>query len=121
MTDKEFKKLRRKDFIEIIYEFQKELEETKEELARVKRAKSQVDLIASLEAAKLEIEAMAEEAKNLESKLAFLKEELKTKEVQSRVEEIEEEETLPEEESIEKEESSDNEATEDESEDQEVH
>lgn len=91
MTDKEFKRLKKKDFIEIIYELQKELEETKEELARVKRAKTQVDLIASLEAAKIEIQCMAEEAKSLESKLASLKEAVKVKEAESSKETAEQE------------------------------
>ncbi len=83
MTDKEFKRLKKKDFIEIIYQLQKELEETKAELERVRRAKSQVDLIASLEAAKIEIQCMSEEAINLESKLKALREEAKTLETES--------------------------------------
>ncbi len=86
MTDKEFKRLKKKDFIEIIYQLQKELEETKAELERLKRAKTQVDLITSLEAAKIEIQCMAEEAKDLESKLAALKEETKAKEAENTAE-----------------------------------
>lgn len=82
MTDKEFKRLRKKDFIEIIYQLQKELEETRAELERVRRAKSQVDLIASLEAAKIEIQCMSEEAINLESKLKALREEKKALETE---------------------------------------
>lgn len=83
MTDKEFKRLRKKDFIEIIYQLQKELEETRAELERVRRAKSQVDLIASLEAARIEIQCMSEEAINLESKLKALREEKKALETEA--------------------------------------
>lgn len=110
MTDKEFKRLKKKDFIEIIYELQKELEETKEELARVKRAKTQVDLIASLEAAKIEIECMAEEAKSLESKLVSLKEAVKVKEAESSKETAEQEPEPSEKESAKQEEESSEEA-----------
>lgn len=83
MTDKEFKRLRKKDFIEIIYQLQKELEEAKAELERVRRAKSQIDLIASLEAAKIEIQCMSEEAINLESKLKALREEARALETEA--------------------------------------
>ena len=69
MTDKEFKRLRRNDLIEIIYEQQKELEETKAELERVKWAKAGKDIFAALESARIEIDCMEQEARQLQQEI----------------------------------------------------
>ncbi len=91
MTDKEFKRLKRKDLIEIIYELQKELQETKEELEKVRWARSKDNLISTLENAKIEIECMTEEAKNLEMKLASLRRKSKEKSMEDTSKDAEEE------------------------------
>ena len=70
MTDKEFKRLRRSDLIEIIYEQQKELEETKAELEKVKWAKAGKDIFAALESARIEIDCMEQEARRLQQEIA---------------------------------------------------